>query len=240
MSDGDFKPGVAAIIIIALGILIFTLLFIFAKRQIMRLAQKFPTEGNNTIVYDAPKNFCLKIEKRLDGIKNIHHEPLLINSKNEYSCEENASLYKHIYRMKSMDLIKDLEDSIVNACERDKSKRKHPRQDLKSYLQSLQTIDGPLCNCDPFLIDQFVEQYDHARFDSEPDFGLEEYQKFLENFEKLRSQIVPISKAKNCPTKISSKKISRSLASNLSFKNLANISSSSKNSSTKQNDETCV
>lgn len=57
----------------------------------MRLAQKFPTEGNNTIVYDAPKNFCLKIEKRLDGIKNIHHEPLLINSKNEYSCEGLSS-----------------------------------------------------------------------------------------------------------------------------------------------------
>lgn len=107
--DTQFKPGVAAIIIIAIGILvmlllalatlftfflfcfgfqIFALLFIFTKRQIMRFAQKFPSDGPHaTIGMDAPKKLVEEIERRLNLVKEIRYEPILMYGDNEYSCD---------------------------------------------------------------------------------------------------------------------------------------------------------
>lgn len=54
----------------------------------MRLAQKFPTnDPQSAIGYAAPKDLFRKIDNRLNAIKNIRYEPVLIHPDNEHSCE---------------------------------------------------------------------------------------------------------------------------------------------------------
>lgn len=254
MGDGQFKPGVAAIIIIAIGILILTLLFIFAKRQIMRLAQKFPTDGPHApIGYAAPKELCHKIERRLNDIRSIRYEPILLNSDNLHCSEANVTKYKHIYRMKTVDNLKDLEKFIIDSYGMDDEttkRRRHPDQDIRQYLLNLQQQNGPMSHCDPIIINELIDIYIHARYDPEPDFDSEHYERFHLLMERLKAQIIPkipdttTSNEKISPTKIVQRKgIGRGLATNLSFKNLANLSSSSTMmmmAKDNKTDETCV
>ncbi|OTF78824.1 hypothetical protein BLA29_006931 [Euroglyphus maynei] len=238
MGDGQFKPGVAAIIIIAIGILILILLFIFAKRQIMRLAQKFPTDGPHApIGYAAPKELCHKIERHLNNIRSIHFEPILLNPDNHYCSEANATKYKHIYRMKTVDDLKDLEKFIIASYGLDDSKCRHPNQDLRQYLLDLQRENGPMSHCDPILINELVDIYLHARFDPEPDFNAEHYHRYRTIMERLKQQIIPKTiSQRSSPTKVVQRKIlHKGLTTNLSFKNLANLSSSSSSSMAKDN-----
>lgn len=54
----------------------------------MRLAQKFPAnDPQSAIGYAAPKDLFRKIDNRLNAIKNIRYEPVLIHPDNEHSCE---------------------------------------------------------------------------------------------------------------------------------------------------------
>lgn len=141
--------------------------------------------------------------------------------------------------MKAVDTIKDLEDYIVNSCGKDESKRRCSGQNLRVYLLNLQKDNGPLMNCDLTLINSFVDSYFHARFEAEPEFGSDEYNRYVEMYETIKSQIVQ-QKLKTSPAKVVNRKISKGITTNLSFKNLTALSSTSKDNFKVKNDETCV
>ena len=63
-------------------------MFIFAKRTIMRFAQKFSTDAPHApIGYGAPKKLLQEIERRLTVVREIKCEPKLMSPTNEYGCE---------------------------------------------------------------------------------------------------------------------------------------------------------
>ena len=72
---------ISVVLFIGAGALVFFLLFILAKRQIIRFAWKATRPPHASIGLDAPKDLKEKILSRLDRIAYIRHEPLLLNPK---------------------------------------------------------------------------------------------------------------------------------------------------------------
>lgn len=161
--------------------------------------------------------------------------------------------------MKTVDNLKDLEKFIIDSYGSDETKRRHPDQDLRQYLLNLQRENGPMSHCDPITINELVDIYLHARFNPEPDFGPEHYHRYHVLMERIKEQIIPkiseTTSERTSPTKVVQRKgIGKGLTTNLSFKNLTNLSSSSSLSTTmmakdnnigagnvnKKTDETCV
>ncbi|XP_050519807.1 protein C1orf43 homolog [Daktulosphaira vitifoliae] len=179
--------GVTVVIIIAIGILTFILLFIFAKRQIMRFALRSRRGPHVPIGHDGKKAFKREIERRIEIIPRIAFEPKLItNKQNDHSkyilppAESNQkSLPGHYYRMKTCDDIKILENEITKL---DKILIRHPSENLRSYL--LNTLAVLLDGSGQHIVHQFCDLYEHARYDPN-DYSNEEYQSFTRLLKKL-------------------------------------------------------
>ncbi|CAG2164268.1 unnamed protein product [Oppiella nova] len=187
-SEGYHMSGVAAIICIAIGILVFVLLFIFAKRQIMRLSLKNRFVPHIPLARDAPKHLKQRIESKLTVVRDITFEPNLLNYLNYESTESKDVDYDHIYRMKAIDSLALLEAEMIEATG-DYSLKRPPGQDLRYYLLRLVKDDGPLINCDTKLINHFVDSYNSARHEPYPHFGLENYNQFMTLLNTIRNCI---------------------------------------------------
>ncbi|KAG8041833.1 hypothetical protein G9C98_007137 [Cotesia typhae] len=71
--------GVTIVVFIAAGVLTILLLFIFAKRQIMRFALRSRRGPHISIGQDAKKSLKRELERRIQVIPRIQHEPQLIS-----------------------------------------------------------------------------------------------------------------------------------------------------------------
>lgn len=192
VGNGYHMSGVAAIICIAIGILIFVLLFIFAKRQIMRLSLKNRFVPHIPLGKDAPKVLKQRIDSKLNVVRDITFEPNLLNRINSNLTKEPN--YQHIYRMKAIDSLSTLESAIIETMG-DHNLKRPPGQDLRYYLLKLVRDDGPLSNCDTKLINQFVDSYNSARHEPYPNFGSENYNQFMTSLNTIRNCII----TKSCP-----------------------------------------
>ncbi|KAJ8977302.1 hypothetical protein NQ317_009320 [Molorchus minor] len=165
--------GVTVVIIIGLGVLTFILLFIFAKRQIMRFALRSRRGPHVPIGHDAPKGLKRDIERRLDLIQKIVCEPQLISKTDpRYIVCPGQQIPAHYYRLKAVDDVKILESEITK---HDSCLVRHPSENLRAYL--LTTLAAPLNGSGQRLIHQFCDLYEHARHDPS-NFGDEEYQQY--------------------------------------------------------------
>ncbi|XP_060531923.1 protein C1orf43 homolog [Cylas formicarius] len=165
--------GVAVVIIIGLGALTVILLFIFAKRQIMRFTLRSRRGPHVPIGHDGPKLLKREIEKRLDIIPRILCEPKLIAKADpRYILFPGQQIPIHYYRMKAVDDVKVLEGEITK---QDSCLVRHPSENLRAYL--LTTLAAPLDGTGQRLIHQFCDLYEHARHDPSH-FGDEEYQQY--------------------------------------------------------------
>ena len=98
--------GVAVVIIIAVGVQTFIMLFIFAKRQIMRFTLRSRRGPHVSVGQGGVKSFRREIDRRLDYASHIKHEPKL--------CREGISqTVPHHYRMMAVDKISDLDTVIA-------------------------------------------------------------------------------------------------------------------------------
>jgi hypothetical protein len=101
--------GVTVVIIIGLGVLTFILLFIFAKRQIMRFALRSRRGPHVPIGHDGSKVLKREIERRIDLIPKIICEPQLISKKDpRYIVYPGQQIPAHYYRLKAVDDVKTL------------------------------------------------------------------------------------------------------------------------------------
>uniref|UniRef100_A0A2S2R6E4 Uncharacterized protein n=1 Tax=Sipha flava TaxID=143950 RepID=A0A2S2R6E4_9HEMI len=110
--------GVTVVIFIAGGILTFILLFIFAKRQIMRFALRSRRGPHVPIGHDGKKTLKREIERRIEVIPKICFEPKLLaidqdDDRSKYILPPPAELNDkplpaHYYRMKAVDDVKKL------------------------------------------------------------------------------------------------------------------------------------
>jgi len=104
--------GVMIIIIISGGVLTCLMLFIFAKRQIMRFQLRGRRGPHVPVGNDAKKALRREIERRLDCIQKITQEPkLLWNDGDKYIVqpEQDSPPPPYYYRMKAVDDVKLLE-----------------------------------------------------------------------------------------------------------------------------------
>ncbi|XP_055856542.1 protein C1orf43 homolog [Episyrphus balteatus] len=164
--------GVMIIIIIGGGVLTFVMLFIFAKRQIMRFTLRSRRGPHVPVGNDAKKGIRREIERRLDCIQKIAHEPKLLWDDDKYILKPDQPLPPYYYRMKAVDDIKILEKEIARC---DGSVR-HPYDSLRAFL--LTTLASTSLNgSGQRLIHQFCDMYEHARHDPN-DFGSEEYEAY--------------------------------------------------------------
>lgn len=170
--------GVTVVIFIACGVLTVFLLFIFAKRQIMRFALRSRRGPHVAIGHDADKALRLELERRLDVIPRIVHEPKLIKD-DDTRYIHSDSLPPYFYRLKAVDDVKTLEMEILR---QDSSMHRHPTENLRAFL--LSSLAAPLDGSGQKMVHQFCDTYEHARHDP-ADFGEEEYHTFYRLLMKL-------------------------------------------------------
>ncbi|KAG9345380.1 hypothetical protein JZ751_009927 [Albula glossodonta] len=71
--------GVNVVLVMAYGSLVFVLLFIFVKRQIMRFAMKSRRGPHVPLGHNAPKELREEIDSRLSKVQDIRYEPRLLS-----------------------------------------------------------------------------------------------------------------------------------------------------------------
>uniref|UniRef100_A0A023G8M5 Putative conserved protein with signal anchor n=1 Tax=Amblyomma triste TaxID=251400 RepID=A0A023G8M5_AMBTT len=182
----DRLSGVAIIICIALGVLTFLLLFIFAKRQIMRFTLKSKHSPHVPIGHGVSKSLKDEVDRRLLVIKDIAYEPTLLKPTERISAECNLSQVhpQHLLRMGVVDKLSELEEHLGGI---DKARVRKPGQDVRVFLLR-QVHGGPFGNCDPRIIHKFLDLYEHARH-SPKEFTQEHYLAFMNILEQLKSSL---------------------------------------------------
>lgn len=172
--------GTTVVIIIGLGVLTFLLLFIFAKRQIMRFALRSRRGPHVPVGHDACKALKREIERRIDLIPRVVCEPQLLSKTDpRYILYPGQQIPSHYYRLKAVDDVKVLEREITK---QDSMCLRHPSDNLRAYL--LTSLAAPLNGSGQRLIHQFCDLYEHARHDPSH-FGDEEYQSYTRLLLKL-------------------------------------------------------
>ncbi|CDQ98781.1 unnamed protein product, partial [Oncorhynchus mykiss] len=82
--------SVNVVLVMAYGSLVFVLLFIFVKRQIMRFAMKSRRGPHVPLGHNAPKELRQEIDCGLSKVQEIRFEPRLLS-------EQDDRLQKNIY-----------------------------------------------------------------------------------------------------------------------------------------------
>lgn len=166
--------GVMIIIIIGGGVLTFVMLFIFAKRQIMRFTLRSRRGPHVPVGTDAKKALRREIERRLDCIQKIAQEPKLLwtdTDKYIVQPQQEEDLPPYYYRMRAVDDVKLLESEIA----RGDGSTRHAHESLRAFL--LTTLSVTLNGTGQRIIHQFCDTYEHARHDPN-EFGKSEYEAY--------------------------------------------------------------
>ncbi|XP_035667659.1 protein C1orf43 homolog [Branchiostoma floridae] len=209
--------GVHVLLVITFGIMAFFLLFLFAKRQIMRFALR-SHRGPHVLVGSAsPGSMKEEIERRLDRIAGIKYEPRLLCAVEPGMLAEPTDGtvegdYNYIYRMKAVDAAALLDAQLQ---ELDPELRRPAGKSFRQHLTELREGPGaPLKSAKLSLCNSFADSYEHARHGQKP-FGEAEYRKYVATLNELLTCI------KN---KIYRKK------SHVTFQNVAQVYSNSTSS----------
>ncbi|XP_076465004.1 protein C1orf43 homolog [Babylonia areolata] len=171
-------PVVTIVLFIASGALVFCLLFLFAKRQIMRFALKSARKPHIAIGADAPKEKREEIQRRLGLVQNVRFEPTLLSE-----CIHDIALSEpnhFFHRMKALDAF----TNAVECCRaQDRSiSLRSTKQTIQLYLFSLcpSTPSTPLAH----VIHQFSCAYNHARHNPAT-FADAEFTNYMELLDKV-------------------------------------------------------
>jgi hypothetical protein len=159
--------GMMIMLIIAGSFLVSVILFIFAKRQIMRYAIRNRYSPHYPIGQDAKKSVKKEIERRLDSIQKIYYEPQLIEE-SKYILKPGTTFPPYYYRQRAVDDVKLLVSEIPVA----RGQRESLRAFLLSNLSSIQQNGSG-----QRMIHEFCDMYECARYDPN-EFGDEEYQAY--------------------------------------------------------------
>lgn len=101
--------GVTIVIIIALGVMTFLMLFMFGKRQIMRFALRSRRGPHVPVGHEVKKSLKREIERRIDAIPKIVSEPELLSSGDDrYILTRGQQLPSYYCRVKAVDDVKVL------------------------------------------------------------------------------------------------------------------------------------
>uniref|UniRef100_A0A8C2N6Z8 Uncharacterized protein n=1 Tax=Cricetulus griseus TaxID=10029 RepID=A0A8C2N6Z8_CRIGR len=170
--SSNWLSGVNAGLVMAYRSLVFVLLFIFVKRQIMPFSMKSRMGPHVPVGHNAPKDLKEEIDILLSRVQHIKYEPqlLLETQGNQTGC------YNYLYRMKALDAIRASEIPFH-------AEGQHPcslmGKNFRSYLLDLRNTSTPFKGVGKVLIDTLLDGYETARYGTGV-FGQSEYLRYQE------------------------------------------------------------
>ncbi|KAA0703197.1 hypothetical protein E1301_Tti007006 [Triplophysa tibetana] len=204
--------GVNVVLVMAYGSLVFVLLFIFVKRQIMRFAMKSRRGPHVPLGHNAPKELREEIDFRLSKVNDIRFEPHLLSKEdNRLKHQGQTSCYNYLYRMQALDAIRDSGRSLLKLeqtqvqwgffflvssliayvphadipfHEMCRSASALTGRRYKNWLMDLRNSDSVCKSSNSALIDRLLEGYDNARHGAGV-FGEQEYVKYKQDLAQL-------------------------------------------------------
>uniref|UniRef100_A0A3Q0RZU1 Chromosome 1 open reading frame 43 n=1 Tax=Amphilophus citrinellus TaxID=61819 RepID=A0A3Q0RZU1_AMPCI len=175
MFNESFPSRINVVLVMAYGSLIFVLLFIFVKRQIMRLAMKSRRGPHVSLGHNAPKELRQEIEAKLNLVQKIHFEPRLL-----FSCLWSCD---YLYRMRALDAIRDADfpfRELGGTSTAVTGKR------FRTWLLQLRNSHCMFRDNESSVIDTVLDGYNKARHGAEA-FGETEFLKYQEALTELAS-----------------------------------------------------
>ncbi|KAH1179853.1 protein C1orf43 homolog [Mauremys mutica] len=177
-SNSNWLSGVNVVLVMAYGSLVFVLLFIFVKRQIMRFAMKSRRGPHVPVGQHAPKDLKEEIDVRLSRVQDIKYEPRLLAEDDarllQLETPGSQCCYNYLYRMKALDAIRASEIPFY-------VEGRHPQslmgKNFHAYLLELRNSSTPFRGIRKTLIDTLLDGYDTARYGTGV-FGKTEYLKY--------------------------------------------------------------
>ncbi|XP_075418617.1 protein C1orf43 homolog isoform X3 [Tenrec ecaudatus] len=170
-SSSNWLSGVNVVLVMAYGSLVFVLLFIFVKRQIMRFAMKSRRGPHVPVGHNAPKDLKEEIDIRLSRVQDIKYEPQLL-------ADDDARL---------LQLETQGHQKIPFHNE-----GRHPRsligRNFRSYLLDLRNASTPFKGVRKALIDTLLDGYETARYGTGV-FGQSEYLRYQEALTELATAV---------------------------------------------------
>uniref|UniRef100_A0A0B7A466 Uncharacterized protein n=1 Tax=Arion vulgaris TaxID=1028688 RepID=A0A0B7A466_9EUPU len=169
---------VSVVLFIASGVLLFFLLFLLAKRHIMRVALRSARKPHVNIGSDAPKILRQKINQYLEMTEKICHEPTLLSEQVQNMAHSTENHY--YYRMKALDTFLN---AVTTLQWSDSSvPHRETKQSIQRYLFCL--CPSAVGGKDAAIIEKFARSYTHARH-SPAIFSENEFVKYMELLDKL-------------------------------------------------------
>ncbi|GFO05282.1 hypothetical protein c1orf43 homolog isoform x2 [Plakobranchus ocellatus] len=169
---------VNVVLFVSAGAVVFLLLFLFAKRQIMRFALKSNHKPHVNIGSDAPKFLREKIQQCLELTQSICYEPTLLSEEVQNAAKSNENHY--YYRMKALDAFSN---AVTTLQWSDSSvPRRKPKQTIQSYLYCL--CPSAAGNKGATTIEKFARCYTQARH-SPAIFAEQEFIRYMEVLDKV-------------------------------------------------------
>ncbi|CAJ0961893.1 unnamed protein product [Ranitomeya imitator] len=180
--ESNWLSGVNVVLIMAYGSLLFVLMFIFVKRQIMRFAMKSRRGPHVPVGHNAPKDLREEIDNRLSKVQDIRFEPQLLAEGDERMLQLGSpGGYNYLYRMKTLDAVKE---SDIPFQENGKFPKSSVGKNFQAYLLEMTNASSPFKGVRKTLLDSLTEGYDSARYGTGV-YGRLEHEKFMEALAEL-------------------------------------------------------
>ncbi|XP_060906626.1 protein C1orf43 homolog [Labrus mixtus] len=195
MRNDSLLSSINVVLVMAFGSLVFVLLFIFVKRQIMRFAMKSRRGPHVPLGHNAPKELRQKIEAKLSQVQKIHFEPRLMSPDDDRlkHCGQSGS-YDYLYRMRALDAIRDTD---LPFRELGGTSTAVTGKRLQTWLLQLKKSH---CMFRENLIDTVLDGYNKARHGAET-FGEAEFLEYQEALTELASAVKSHSSSGSSPSR---------------------------------------
>ncbi|XP_060676646.1 protein C1orf43 homolog isoform X1 [Hemiscyllium ocellatum] len=178
MASGTSLSGVNVVLVMAYGSLVFVLLFIFVKRQIMRFAMKSRRGPHAPIGHSAPKDLREEIDRSLLKVQDLDYEPQLLDEGDARLLQlqetGNQGPYNYLYRMKALDAIRHVD---LPTGEGTDFVKYLTGKSFRNFLMELREGNTPFRGVRKNLIDKLIDGYESARHGT-AFFGKVEYLKY--------------------------------------------------------------
>ncbi|XP_073341091.1 protein C1orf43 homolog [Pagrus major] len=194
MQNESRLSSINVVLVMAFGSLVFVLLFIFVKRQIMRFAMKSRRGPHVPIGHNAPKELRQEIEAKLCQVQKIHFEPRLL-SPDDDRLKQSGS-YDYLYRLKALDAIRDID---LPFRELGGTSTAVTGKRLRTWLLQLRNSNCMFRDSLSSLVYTVLDGYNKARHGAEA-FGEAEFLKYHEALTELASVVKSRSSSGGSPS----------------------------------------
>ncbi|KAM7420822.1 hypothetical protein PAMA_015168 [Pampus argenteus] len=181
------ESSVNVVLVMAYGSLVFVLLFIFMKRQIMRFAMKSRRGPHAPLGHNAPKELRQEIEAKLCHVQKIHFEPRLLTPDDDrLNHREQSGGCDYLYRMRALDAVRDTVDLPFRDLGGTSTAVTGKR--FRTWLLQLRNSHCLFRDSKSTIIDTVLDGYNRARHSAEA-FGEAEFLKYQEALTELASVV---------------------------------------------------